>query len=610
MPLLGDTRYALRVLVRSPLFSVTAVLSLAVGIAASTSIYSLADAMWLRPRAGIVDPETVVEIGRTIRGEGFDNFGYPLFKAMRERNTTLAAMAALRLGPNAMSLGGAETSERVFAALVSGNYFQVLGTRPALGRFFISEEDATPGTHPVIVLNHRFWVDRFQGRRDVIGQTVPLNGLAYTIVGVAEAGFTGTNVLTTDFWVPFAMEAHVRGEPNESLLANERAVWHTAIGRLKPGVTPRQAQQELDAITKNYLRERGDDRANRWGMDVVVSSRLPKPAQGPVLGFIAVLGTLTMLVLIIACSNVAGMQLARAIERRREVATRLAIGASRRRIIFQLLVEGVVLALGAAVLSVPLTNALTGLLGVFRPNIPLPIALDLEINPRVLSVSIALAMFAALLFALLPALQATRFEIAPALHGATSTTDRKRARLRQTLVVAQIAMALLLLVATGLLLRSLQQAATVDQGFNVRNVDILEVDMRLAGYRGSEGVRAVNELIDRFRAVPGVTTVGASRIVPLQSGGLGLGGLRAPGYNGPNGRDEIDGRACVGRARSCRPATVAAYQRRPAADADRRGRREASEVSIDRRAATQLHLRSRGAAVPAGRHVLPSADRR
>src|SRR6266508_4411742 len=438
MPLLGDTRYALRVLVRSPLFSVTAALSLAVGIAASTSIYSLADAMWLRPRAGIVDPETVVEIGRTIRGEGFDNFGYPLFKAMRERNTTLAAMAALRLGPNAMSLGGAETSERVFAALVSGNYFQVLGTRPALGRFFISEEDATPGTHPVIVLNHRFWVDRFQGRRDVIGQTVPLNGLAYTIVGVAEAGFTGTNVLTTDFWVPFAMEAHVRGEPNESLLANERAVWHTAIGRLKPGVTPRQAQQELDAITKNYLRERGDDRANRWGMDVVVSSRLPKPAQRPVLGFIAVLGTLTMLVLIIACSNV----------------------------------EGVVLALGAAVLSVPLTNALTGLLGVFRPNIPLPIALDLEINPRVLSVSIALAMFAALLFALLPALQATRFEIAPALHGATSTTDRKRARLRQTLVVAQIAMALLLLVATGLLLRSLQQAATVDQGFNVRNVDI------------------------------------------------------------------------------------------------------------------------------------------
>jgi predicted permease len=541
MPIVADFRYALRVLAKSPVFTVTAVVSLSLGVAASTSIFSLADALMLRPRPGITNPDTVVDIGRSVRGEGFDNFGYPLFVALRERNTSLAGIAAVRLEPLAMSFASSDSSERVFASLVGGSYFEVLGSEPAAGRFFIPEEDSTPGTHPVIVLNHQFWAERFQKNPNVIGTTLRLNGLPYTIVGVAQEGFTGHALLTADFWVPFAMDAYVRGEPDRSLLTNERAVWHTAIGRLKPGVTIAHASQELDAIAKNFLRERNDDRADRWSIAVARSERVPVPGRTPVVGFLAVLGTLTTLVLVIACSNVAGMLLARALQRRREVATRLAIGASRARIVGQSLVEGLVLACVAAAVSIPATNALVGVLQAFQPNLPVPIALELRVDPRTMGFAVALSMLTAILFALLPALQATRFDVAPALHGATATADRRRAWLRHGLVAGQVAIALLLLVATGLFLRSLQEAASVDAGFTVENVDTLQIDTQLAGYKEPEGLRAITELIERFRRIDPVTAVAASRMMPLLGGGLGLGGLRVPGYQGPNGRDTVDG---------------------------------------------------------------------
>jgi predicted permease len=235
------------------------------------------------------------------------------------------------------------------------------------------------------------------------------------------------------------------------------------------------------------------------------------------------------------------MLLARALERRREVATRLALGASRGRILLQLLLEGLTLALIAGALSVPIAGVLIGLLSSFQPSLPLPLALELRIDPRVMTFAFGLAAITSVVFALLPALQATRFQLAPALHGQHATSDRRRAWLRQGLVTAEVAMALLLLVAAGLFLRSLQEAATTDVGFNVRNVDILQVDTRIGGYRtDAEGMRVVEALTERFRIVPGVTSVGASRMVPLISGRLGLGGLRAPGYTGPDGTDSVD----------------------------------------------------------------------
>jgi predicted permease len=535
----NDLRYSLRLLARSPIVTLTSVLSLSIGIAATAAIFSLGDALLLRPRVGVSNPETLVDVGRTTGGSGLDNFGYPLFERFRDQSTLLAGISAMQWTPNVMALGDASSSERVFAMLVSSNYFEVIGTRTATGRFFLTEEDRTAGTHPVVVLSHDFWMRRFGGDTALIGQTIRLNNLPYTVIGVAEPGFNGTTFLGTDMWVPMAMDAHVRAA-DTSLRDMHRAVWMTSIGRLKPGATTQQASQELDAIMKNYLREQNDSRIDTWGISVAPSARVPAGMAGPVVGFVGVLGALTALVLLIACSNVAAMLLARALERQREVATRLAIGASRGRITWQLLLEGLTLALIAGAVSIPLTATLVRVLSSLQPSLPVPLSLDLLINPRVMAFAFVIATTTSVLFGLLPALQATRFEVAPALHGHGSTTDRRRSWLRQGLVAAQVAMALLLLVSAGLFLRSLQEAAATDVGFTVANVDTLQIDTRVGGYQSdAEGMRAIEGLAARFRAIPGVTAVGASRMVPLFSGRLGLGGLRAPGYVGPDGTDRV-----------------------------------------------------------------------
>ena len=539
MSVASDVRYALRLIARSPIFTVTSVLSLAIGVAATATIFSLADAMLLRPRIGVANPETLVDVGRATGGAGLDNFGYPLFEVFRDRSTLLESVSATQWTPNVMALGDAASSERIFASLVSFNYFAVVGTRTAAGRFFLPEEDRTSGTHPVVVLSHEFWRVRFKSDPTLIGRTLRLNNLPYTVIGVAEPGFNGTTFVGTDVWVPMAMEVHVRAS-DRSLRDMHDAVWMTAIGRLKPGVSVQQARDELDALMKAYLRERNDSRIDRWTAAVSPSARVPAAMSGPVIGFIAVLGTLTTIVLLIACSNVAAMLLARALERRREVATRLAIGASRIRIVSQLMLEGLMLAILAGAVSIPLTRALVQTLLAFQPSLPVRLALELQIDPRVMGFALLLATFTAVIFALVPALQATRFDVAPALHGHSATADRRRAWLRQGLVASQVALALLLLVAAGLFMRSLQEAATTDVGFTVENVDTLQVDTRIGGYRtNAEGMRAVESLSERFLRVPGVTAVGASRMVPLFSGRLGLGALRAPGYVGPDGSDRV-----------------------------------------------------------------------
>ncbi|HET9265288.1 MAG TPA: ABC transporter permease [Vicinamibacterales bacterium] len=536
----SDVRFALRLFSKSPIFTLTSVLSLAAGVAGTSAIFSLADALLLRPRPGIASPATLVDIGRSTRGEGLDNFGYPLFEEMRDRNTLLEGISAQQLAAQVMSLGDAQSSERVFASLVSGNYFEVIGARPAQGRFFVPDEDRTPDTHPVVVLSHGFWERRFDARPDIVGQMLRLNNRPYTVIGVAEKGFAGTTLFGTDCWVPMAMDAHVRAS-ERSMLAEHGSVWMTALGRLKPGVSAGQARDELHAIMQGYLKNRGDERAERWGVAVALSTRVPGPMAAPVQGFVGMLGALTGLVLLIACSNVAGMLLARGLDRRREFATRLAVGASRGRLIKQLLLEGLTLAVLAGAASVPLTYILVGVLSSYQPSLPIPIALELRVDPRVHAFAFALSGLAAVAFALLPALQTTRVDMSPALRGSNATSDRRRVWLRQGLVAGQVAIALVLLVVAGLFLRSLQEAATVDVGFNAKNVDMLDIDTRIAGYRtDADGIRAVESLMDRFRLVPGVTSVGTSRMVPLQGGGLGLGGLRSPGYVGPDGSDQID----------------------------------------------------------------------
>jgi MacB-like periplasmic core domain len=269
-----DVRHALRTLFRSPLFAFTAIGSLAIGIAASAAIFSLADALFLRPRPGVVDEARLVDVGRATNGQGFDNFGYQLLLAL-QRATQLEGLAGFRLDANAVSLdNGRGGSERAYATPVTANYFAVLGTRAAAGRLFLGDEDRVPDGAPVAVISHAFWVRRFGASPEVVGTSIRINGRPYAIVGVTEPGFRGTTLVGTDMWVPFAMAPHVTGRSTMELLTEHGPVWHLGVARLKDGVTAQQARDELTALLAP-LKETHAEVYGRWS--VVVLPSAPRP---------------------------------------------------------------------------------------------------------------------------------------------------------------------------------------------------------------------------------------------------------------------------------------------------------------------------------------------
>lgn len=539
MTALANLRLAIRTLTRSPLFAMTAIGSLAIGIAASASIFSLADALFLRPRPGLVNESRLVDIGRATNGQGFDNFGYQVLLALQQA-TQLEGLAGFRLDANAVSLdNGQGGSERAYATLVTANYFAVLGTHPAAGRLFLGDEDRVPDSAPVAVLSHAFWVRRFGAAPDIVGRAIRINARPYTIVGVAEPGFRGTTFVGTDMWVPFAMAPHVTGRDTREMLTEHGSVWHLGVARLKDGVTAQQARDELNGLLAP-LKETHAEFYGRWSVAVHPSARVPGEMRGPVLSFVGVLFLLTAMVLAIACSNVAAMLLARGMARRREIATRLAVGAGRGQLVAQLLTETAALFTFAATISVALAWWLVMFLQSFLPVLPIPIVVDLAVDVRVIAFALSVALATSVIFGLAPALRATRLEIATSLHGQHGTPDRRRMRLRHVLVGAQVALSLVLLVTTGLFLRALQTAAGADTGYDGRRVRVFSVNTSLAGHRGQQAAAMADRLLERIGRIDGVEAVAASRMIPLQGGRLGLGGLRVPGYQGPRGNDLFD----------------------------------------------------------------------
>lgn len=533
MAILPDLRYAVRMLGRSPLFTVTSVASLAIGIAAATTIFSLTDALLFEPATGVRDGSRVVDIGRANQGEGgFDNMSYPAVKYLRDHTQSLAGLAAVKFGGGPMTLSDNGASERIFGSLVSGNYFDVLGTRPALGRFFSPDEDMVPGARPVVVLSHAFWERRFNRDPEILQKALRINNQAFTVVGVAEPGFSGSSLVGTEVWVPMAMVASFLGVETSNLLTSAENVWVVAIGRLNSGVSATQAQAELVTLMEAF--KASEPRANpRHTISVIHTSRVPGPVRTPFLAFIGFLFALTSALVAIACSNVGGMLLARAATRRREMATRLAVGAGRGRLIAQLLTETVVLFAVAGAAALPLTFALIQVLESFLPALPVMINLDLSLNWRVMAFAMGVALAAGLVFGLAPARHALGADLAPMLHGANATVDRRRFRLRNVLVSAQVALSLMLVVIAFLFVRTLQAASTVDTGFETANVQIASVDVSLSGYRGQEAVALAERYEERLRAVSGVTAVATARMVPLQGGGFGLGSISVPGVTGP-----------------------------------------------------------------------------
>ena len=526
-----DARYAARALKRSPLFTMVAVLSIAIGVGATTAIVTLASTLLLRPPPGVGNPERVVTLGRTQDGRGFDNMSYPNFLDYRAA-ASLASLAAIRLDPNAVSLAGASGGEPVQASAVSGNFFDVLQARPSRGRFFLPDEDSIPGARPVAVLSHGFWRTRFNSADSVIGGKIVLNGTPFTVVGVAAEGFQGPFVVAPDLWVP-VMSSTLIGF-TENTLRNRQAVWLIGIGRLASNASLNAAQVELGAIAARQLKDYPEQNRGK-GVRVTPASLLPGDLRGLVAGFMAMLFFVASLVLVIASTNVAGMLLARATARQREIAVRLALGASRAQLVRQLVIESLVLFVMAGAAGVFLANWLVSGLMALIPRLPVQLAFDPRIDWRVLVFALAASLITGLIAGVVPALQTTQPALVPALK--SDAASGRRQRLRSSLLVSQIAFSMLLLIVAGLFARTLARARSIDPGFDPANVHVASMDFELARYDSLRGRQLGATMLEEVRRLPEVESAALSAMLPLGGGGLGMGDVEVPGRPAPDERN-------------------------------------------------------------------------
>jgi predicted permease len=524
--LLQDVRFGLRVFVRQPAFTVIAVLTLGLGIGANATIASWIDAVVLRPLPGVSRTDRLVELGGTDGTRIGLDMSYPDFVDLRDqRPPGLAGLTCGTLAPMTLRVGN--QAGRVWGRLVSGNYFDVLGVRAFAGRTFRPEEDRTPNTHPVAVLSHRFWQRRFGGAREIVGGTVLLNERAFTVIGVAAEGFYGSDVaLESDVFVPMMMQPSVMPE---NLLDSRGNHEFKIQARLAPGASLAQAQAGVDVLVGRLARAHPETNGKR-GVAVLPLWRSPQEASsvmGPVL---AVLLAMVGVVLLVACANVASLLLVRAVSRQREVAVRLAVGASRGQIVRQFLAESVLLALMGGAAGLVMARWTAGLLAGFLPATPFPLFVEAGLSPRLFLFTLAVTVATGIVFGLAPALQASRSNLVPALKdGGVGGRAGTRAWLRKGFLVAQVAFSLVLLVMAALFLRALGQASTADPGFSLRRGLLATIDLMPGGYDADRGRAFYRDLLARIHSVPGVRAASLAGIVPLSFSG-GDTGLDIEGY--------------------------------------------------------------------------------
>ena len=507
MDLLRDVRLAFRRLYQSPGFAAVAIITLALGIGANTTVFSAINTVILRPLP-VERPQELVFLN-TARGGA--NQSYPNYTEFRDRNQVLSGLIASRVATIGLSQGG--QSVHAWGYLVSGNYFEVLGVHALIGRTLTTADDQKRNGHPVAVISYGGWKKRFAGDPNVLGKTVKLNALDYTIVGVMPPGFNGTELFfTPEIWVPMAMQAQI--EPGNSWLDNRNThnIW--VVGRLKPGIARRQAEAELNAIAVQLGREHPKENA---GMKIVLSPPgfLGNVLRGPIVGFAAVLMGVAGLVLLIACTNLASLLLARASDRRKEIAIRLALGAGRRQLIRQLVSESLLLSVAGAAAGLLLARWLIDLFMAWHPPIDFPINTTLVMDVRVLLFTAALALLTTLLFGLTPALQSTRTELVGALKSDTSSGRMRRWHLRDVLVTAQVALSVILLVASVLVVKSLQHVVTIHIGFNPRNTVAVGFELGLHGYDQQRGREFQQRLLDKIKTLPGTESAALINTLPL-----------------------------------------------------------------------------------------------
>jgi predicted permease len=513
----ADVRIATRRILHNPGFSAVAILSLALGIGANTAMFSVVNAVLLR-ELPVRDPDELVEVYTSeSSGYAYSTSSYADFQDIRDGNDVFSGVVGTRTFIARTERG--DRGEVAFGEVVSWDYFDVLGVSMALGRSFLPEEDATPSTHPVVILGYRKWMDEFGGSPTVLGQPIRLNGKPFTVVGVAPEEFSGSlPVVITGFYAPMMMTNDLLGSSSLDQLERRSSRSTLLKARLRPGGTIDQANAALAVIAARLEAEYPDSNAKRAfsalpAGDVVLHPLVDRALRPVAALLLAVVG----LVLLIACTNLASFLLARAEDRRKEIALRLALGAGRRALVGQLLTETLLLAALGGVCGLLLAKWTLGALLAFRPPLPVPLNLDIPLDGTVLLFTSAVALITGIALGLAPAAQATNPELAPTLRGVGGNAKHPpRRSLRSGLVVSQVTLSFVLLIVAGLFVRSLQKAELVDPGFDVGPAALLWPMPDLSGYDTPEEQTVFYRLAEeRLRADPRISAVALADRIPL-----------------------------------------------------------------------------------------------
>jgi putative ABC transport system permease protein len=512
-----DIRYGARMLAKNPGVTLVAVITLALGIGANAAIFSGVSAFIFRPLP-VPEPERLVRLAEVVDESGTgDELSYPDYVDYRDQNTVLEGICAQSIVQAA--LNAENQNDVIWGQVVSGNFFDVLGIRPIIGRSFLPEEDKTLGTHAVVVLSHGLWQRRLNSDPNIVGKKIQLNGRSYDVIGVAPESFKGTNYgLSLDFWVPMMMVEELDRAPK--LLSDRDSHWMPVIGRLKPGTSLEQASAELSAIAARLNQSYPNERAS--STRVIARTELEGrfgDASPVIKGASAIAMAIVSLVLLIACANVANLLLARAAARRREIGIRLALGASRWRLIRQLLTESLMLSVLGGIFGLVLAYWVTGIMQSFVPVLPYNIVEDFfSLDRRALIFTLIVSLATGIIFGLTPAWHASNPDVVPVLKGDSQSAHQGKTRrltLRNALVVAQVALSLVVLVCGGLLIKSFRNAQSMDPGFSSKEMLLVSLNPQLVGYDDKQAKNFFQQIVERAASLPGVEAASATRLLPL-----------------------------------------------------------------------------------------------
>ncbi|HKQ74246.1 MAG TPA: ABC transporter permease [Blastocatellia bacterium] len=512
--LIQDQRYGARMLIKNPGFTLIGVITLGLGIGANTAIFTWLKAILLQPLPGVAESHRLVKLHTVLTRSGNRPIGisYPDYKDYRDRNDVFSGLAVFNT--NTFNLLGSDgRPERVYGSLVSGNYFDVLGVRAALGRAFAPDEDRTLGTHPVVVISHELWRRRFAADPALIGKTIRLNQRDFTVIGVAAEGFGGSVVgLSLDLWAPIMMTPQLTSTPD--ILDGRASQWLQAIGRLKGGVTFQHAQANAQSIAAQLAK---DYPQTNGGIGATLFTLSSEPGgAGEMAPWLSVLMVVAGLILLIACANIANLLLARAVGRSREMGIRTALGAGRGRLVRQMLTESLLLAVMGGAAGALLAAWLSDAMSLMMPPLGFPLSLNLEWDYRVPGFALALTLLTVVAVGLIPALLATKVDPLVSIKneaGAASALMR-RSRLRGALVVIQIAVSLVSLLCAGLFTRSLAEQRKTNLGFDPERALLVSMELFPNGYDDKRGGEFYRQLIAQVAALPGVESASLSNQVP------------------------------------------------------------------------------------------------